>query len=162
MLIDFARNVALEIRALDPNHMIATGIINTGNLGLDGQADVAKQLYKDKNIDFLTVHLYPDDENSPELPRADREADLARAVNKPLVIEEIGFRKGDRAAKMRAAMGKWYEQQGAKGLLQWGFVCLGHNNGDGDERHGMDHFSSGHPKDFKALAQVFLERAQAL
>ena len=122
---------------------------------------VRKQLYSDPNLGFLTVHVYPDDVNSPEIPRADREMDLARAVGKPLIIEEIGFMRADRAAKIRAAMDKWF-QQGAKGLMQWGFVALGHNNGDGDERHGMDNFSTGHPKDFKALAQVFTERAQAL
>jgi len=162
VFIAFARDVAREIRALDPNHLITTGIINTGNLGLDWQVETAKQLYGDKNIDFLTVHVYPDDANSPEIPRADREADLARAVGKPLVIEEIGFSRADRAAKMRAAMDKWFQQQGAKGLMQWGFVALGHNNGDGDDRNGMDHFSTQHPRDFQALAQAFLERAQAL
>jgi len=162
LFVAFARDVAREIRALDPFHLITTGIINTGNLGMDGQPDLARQLYGDPNIGFLTVHIYPDDTNSPEIPRADREADLARAVGKPLIIEEIAFRVGDRAAKMRGAMDKWFNQQGAKGLMQWGFVVFGHNNGDGDDRHGMDNFSSGHPKDFKALAQAFLERAQAL
>jgi hypothetical protein len=79
-----------------------------------------------------------------------------------LIIEEIAFMKGDRAAKMRAAMDKWFNQQGAKGLMHWGFVVLSHNNGDGHDTMGMDNYSSGHPRDFKALAQAFLERAQVL
>ncbi len=169
--LDFANHVAEEIHRLDGWHLITTGIINTGNLGLDHDRPTAKKLYQDPNLHFLTVHLYPDDLASAEIARADVDAQLARELNKPLVVEEIGFQVGDRAAKTREAMRKWLEEENAKGLMQWGFMATENDCGDGDKKYGMHRAKLELMEhgavvcchtDYDALKEVYQERAEAM
>jgi hypothetical protein len=167
--IPFAHDVAREIRALDSAHLITTGIINTGSL--DMSEAQAKELYGDRHLHFLTVHMYPDTESSVEKERAEREARIARELGKPLLVEEFGFLEGDRAIKGKAAMNKWFDVQQAKGFMQWGFMATDHDNGDGDGVHGMhrDQNIVGkhnakeiNHKDYDALKHVYHERASAM
>jgi endo-1,4-beta-mannosidase len=156
----FAHDVAGEIRALDGVHLITTGIINSGNL--DMGAEQAKRLYGDANLNFLTVHVYPGIPNSPEIPRADAEVNIARQVGKPLIIEEIGFENGDRVVKTRAALNKWFDQKDAAGVMQWGLMATPRDNGDGDVRFGMDPGVLPGHHDFEGLVNVYHERANVL
>jgi hypothetical protein len=169
--VTFAHDVAQEIRALDPAHLITTGLINTGNLGMSEAQ--AKQLYGDANLNFLTVHMYPDVESTEEKERGEREARIARELGKPLIVEEFGLRDGDRSVKGKAAMNKWFDVEQVKGFVQWGFMATDQDNGDGDGIHGMHRDqnivvkdAAGHTianhKDFDALKQVYHERASAM
>jgi hypothetical protein len=156
LFIEFARHVAQEIRKLDPVHLISTGIINTGNLAMGPEQ--AERLYRDPNLGFLTVHVYPDKEDD-EVRRAPKEITFARRVGKPLIIEEIGFERPDRAKKTRAAMNRWFREMGAKGFMQWGFMATDHDNADGDREVGMDHVIH---KDYGALEKVYQSQANNL
>ena len=164
LFLPFAHDVAQEIRALDRIHLITTGIINTGSLGM-GTVQ-ARQLYEDVNLDFLTVHLYPDG-SQVEVARADVEAKIARGVAKPLIVEEFGLTQGDRAVRMASQMNEWFDARGAKGFMQWGFMDTGRDNADGDGSHGMDPglIKKGNKPvhtDFDDLRRTYRERARNL
>ncbi len=159
--IAFAHHVASVIRGIDPLHLIGTGFINSGNTGMDGNQ--ARVLYSNANLNFLTIHVYPDKgQGDPEVLRAPGEASLARSLGKPFIIEEIGYEKGDRADKLTKDMAVWFDQEKASGLLYWAYADTDRNNGDLDELHGMDRFYSRHKGDFKALSAALSARARNL
>lgn len=55
-LVDFYLRVANEIRSLDPNHLITTGLLTSTWGGmLDPERD---RLYNHQSIDYMTVHMY--------------------------------------------------------------------------------------------------------
>jgi hypothetical protein len=93
-LVDFYKHMAAEIRALDPNHMITTGLISTSWAGMnDAQRDA---VYNDPNIDYLTVHVYdgPHSGGYEHEDGNDQLDDIWRAnnrYNKPVVVEEFGM-----------------------------------------------------------------------
>ena len=105
LFIQFAEAVSNRIRQLDSNHLITTGIINRGNLG--ALLALGQKLYQLPNLDFLTAHVFywpsPKPDEHTEITRADDEADLARLVNKPFVIEEMGIhvREPNRKQKLK-------------------------------------------------------------
>lgn len=149
LFVDFALTVSNRIRRLDPNHLITTGVISSRALGTSRAQ--AERLYRSPNLDFLTTHNYNGDD-------MENDAALARRVGKPLIIEEAGFEKGNRAGQTRADMEKWFAR-GARGYLQWGFMATGHDIGDGDGRFGMDRALH---RDYDQLATVFRNFAQKL
>lgn len=133
----FMKTVIQTIRELDGNHMIATGSINSENMGV--APAFAQDFYKDLAIDFLVAHIYPDHKDKTELERAEREAQLAKQLNKPFIIEEIGFylASGDRSVKVRDALDKWFSpNSAADGVLQWGYLGVPDNE-DGDTKSGL-------------------------
>lgn len=93
-LVDFYTRVAGEIRALDPNHLITTGLITSSWGGMqDPERD---RLYNNANIDYLTVHMYECNCTTPGEPHENTDAqrdELWRANKrylKPVVLEEFG------------------------------------------------------------------------
>lgn len=135
--VSFATTVAQHIRSIDPNHMITTGAISTINASLRSAGDVssgtlAYQVYSDANLSFLTTHDYDGEVT-------DDDTDLAGAVSKPIVIEEEGFSTadGNRPSLVLSNGGAW-RGKGARGYMQWGFLALTQDNGDGDTTYGMD------------------------
>ncbi|MGB0384564.1 MAG: cellulase family glycosylhydrolase [Ardenticatenaceae bacterium] len=140
LFIRFAKEVSNRIRQLDPNHLITTGIINSGNLGCNHEQ--ARRLYQLPNLDFLTAHVYYSQQNSNqwmelEAQRAEQDADLARQLMKPFIIEEIGFEGGDRVQQTEQHLQKWFDQKKIGGLLQWGLMATNQDMGDGDNRFGV-------------------------
>ena len=135
--VAFATDIAGRIRAADPNHLITTGMISTRNGNLRAAGDLststlAYQLASASSIDFLTTHDYRGD-------MTEDDTDLAAALGKPVIIEEMGYETadGDRAALTLANGGAW-KQRGACAYMQWGFLATGQDNGDGDKTFGMD------------------------
>jgi hypothetical protein len=82
--IAFYRDMATAIKAIDPNHMVAPGIICTAWMPLDTD-DQKRRLYE--LMDYVVEHHYPLDPNGGSL----NDDVLAVRYGKPLVIEEFGI-----------------------------------------------------------------------
>ena len=49
--------VAAQIRSIDPNHLISVG--SEGKHGCEQDIDLFERIHADKNIDYLTLHMWP-------------------------------------------------------------------------------------------------------
>jgi hypothetical protein len=147
--VNFCNSMAAEIRAIDPNHLITAGIVSTAVTQFKNEPgnDEPARLYE--NLDFVTIHDY-DTISLVDL-------DLARRLNKPLVIEETG-RAGQRAGFFRENMAFWFDN-GASGYMGWGFMPSGFDNQDGDVNVGIDRVLHG---DYEEITRLWIERAATL
>ncbi|MFW7379643.1 MAG: glycoside hydrolase 5 family protein [Oligoflexus sp.] len=113
LVYNWLTRISAFVKEVSPNHLVSTGEegylasldslapecrgkhrwIHNGSKGVDfiRNASIA-------NIDFLTVHLYPDNWNIPpsDLPWfkqcvIEHRANIARLNQKPIVLEETGF-----------------------------------------------------------------------
>lgn len=159
----FVEHVSGEIRGLDPNHLIAIGLVNSGHVapndqpGLDRLA-FARRLYGLPAIDFLTVHFY---EGNGEEENSRPDLTVARELNKPLIVEEWGARGGNRAALTASTIAHW-TGHGASGFLQWGLSATPFDVGVGDAEFGMDPYAGGNKDHYQNLKQVYREWADKL
>gem|GEM_PF-4751727 len=144
--INFCNSMAAEIRAIDPDHMITAGIVSTAVTQFKNEPgnDEPARFYE--NLDFVTIHDY-DTISLIDL-------DLARRLNKPLVIEETG-RPGRRANFFRENMAFWFDN-GACGYIGWGFMPSDFDNQDGDANIGIDRVLHG---DYEEVTQLWIDRA---
>jgi hypothetical protein len=152
LFIGFMHEIARRIRALDPNHLITTGMISTRHAWLF-EPDAKATLYGSPYLDFVTFHAY---EYEPGRREDDR--DVAVAVRKPFVVEEAGFMGNDRGERVRNDLNDFYGR-GAAGYMPWGFNAV-RDTGDGDLVLGMER--QGPFNDWDALVGVFRERAAIL
>jgi mannan endo-1,4-beta-mannosidase len=111
LVYNFLNELSWHIRKNDPNHLISTGEEGYKTM-VDGYVDTydhvwinngSKGVNFEKNvhltqIDFATVHVYPDNWNIPshqmgwvEERLMKRRADIAHSAGKPVVLEESGF-----------------------------------------------------------------------
>lgn len=99
------------IKSIDPNHLVSTG--SEGYIGCEVDMELYERIHKDRNIDYLTIHIWP--VNWGWTPRSnpdsgidnacaesgkyiDEHVALAKRLGKPLVIEEFGYsRQGNEA-----------------------------------------------------------------
>jgi hypothetical protein len=150
--IKFNQAVADEIRSLDPNHLITTGMMSTAHAGLN--RDQWTRLYSHANLDFITCHIYNADYR-------DDDSKVGVAVNKPFIVEEAGFdgKPGDnRAEQIKRDMDTMLDNRRAAGYMQWGFMAEGDNR-DGDRDRGMDWV---YHSDWNDLFGAYKERAERL
>lgn len=108
---EWISTAAALIKSIDHNHLVSTG--SEGKYGCEVDMELYEQIHADKNIDYLTIHIWPvnwgwakrtdpdsDIENACEESGMyiSEHVDIANKLNKPLVIEEFGFsRKGNEA-----------------------------------------------------------------
>ncbi len=98
------KNISAYIKSLDKNHMVSIG--SEGQWGCEMDMNLFEQIHADKNIDYLTMHIWPknwswlDVKNMPGTLQnsIDKTAEymnnhmtVARKLNKPIVLEEFGF-----------------------------------------------------------------------
>jgi mannan endo-1,4-beta-mannosidase len=101
---DWMQHVAALVKSLDKNHLLTTG--SEGDIATDYDMSVYKKIHTDKNIDYLTIHIWPknwswfkDTSITASFPNiidktgayATRHLKVAHSLNKPLVIEEFGL-----------------------------------------------------------------------
>ncbi|HEX8492488.1 MAG TPA: beta-mannosidase [Pyrinomonadaceae bacterium] len=96
-------DVAAMIKTKDKNHLVTTGLE-----GLVGTEDIKlyEEVHADKNIDYLTIHIWPKNWNwfkghevqagfpdvvEKTLSYIEQHRLVAEKLNKPLVIEEFGL-----------------------------------------------------------------------
>lgn len=110
IVFNWLNEMSTFVKSLDKNHMVTTGeegyrtngpkvqISNWLNDGLKG-VDFERNVKHLPNIDFNTLHVYPDNWAIPYAQRKwvfenyinDR-MKIAKSANKPLIIEESGYR----------------------------------------------------------------------
>lgn len=159
----FVQEVSDLIRTLDPNHLVTIGLVNTGHVAPNdrpglSRVEYGKRLYSLPNIHFLTVHFY---EGNGEEQNSMPDVEIARMVNKPLVVEEWGAVTGDRSEKTRVKIQEWTDH-GAAGFLQWGLSATQFNIGVGDNKFGMDPYADGNRHHFPGLLATYRDWAQRL
>jgi hypothetical protein len=169
MLVRFMHDAARKIKQWDPNHLVTTGMISTRHAWMhtSGNEHWQKTLYDVPWLDFVTNHTYHgDDDNATNLDQENdansREDDsgLAQSLNKPLLIEEAGFKPTESRRNRR----DWYakelavllDERQASGYMPWGFMA-GSDNGDGDNDLGID--ESVHREDWNDLRDLLRGRA---
>lgn len=92
------------IRSIDKNHLITIGA--EGTQGTDGDAKLFQEVHSYKNVDYLTIHIWPknwswfkDTSIVKDLPQVisktlayiKQHETIAQNLNKPLVLEEFGL-----------------------------------------------------------------------
>ncbi|MVN22743.1 glycoside hydrolase 5 family protein [Mucilaginibacter arboris] len=97
-------NAATFIKGLDKNHLITIG--TEGTQGTEGSAELFQAIHAFKPIDYLTIHIWPknwgwfrDSSIVASLPQVisksvayiQQHEAIAKAINKPLVLEEFGL-----------------------------------------------------------------------
>ena len=166
LLITFMHAMARQIKTWDGrNHMVTTGMISTRHAHMWGNEQQRKDLYNHPDLDFITNHAYhgdDDDNTSKEQEYAassrENDGDLVFKLRqpKPVLIEEAGFEyigdRRDRSKWVSDEMDKLLNEQGAAGYMPWGFMSSG-NNGDGDEKCGMDRRF--HGDDWESLKAIY-------
>jgi mannan endo-1,4-beta-mannosidase len=146
---DWLKDMSNFIRTIDDKHLIASGEegfktshnyqhgsldwMHNGEYGIDFVRNIALP-----NIDFATVHVYPQNFGVRSYDfwwirdhiLVDR-AYHARQVNKPIVLEEVGFNRDHSRDYLgyRDAPGHWFEEiaqiandNGYRGMLFWQIV----------------------------------------
>ena len=104
LFAEWIAKAAALIKSIDPNHMVSTG--SEGYIGCEVDAELCERIHSDKNIDYLTIHIWP--VNWGWAPRSNPDSGIesacsksleyivehiamAKRMGKPLVIEEFGY-----------------------------------------------------------------------
>lgn len=108
---EWIKKAAALIKHHDPNHLVSTG--SEGYIGCEVDMELCERIHADKNIDYITIHIWP--VNWGWAPRSnpdsgitsaceesgkyiDEHIALAKRLGKPLVIEEFGYSRKENKA----------------------------------------------------------------
>lgn len=149
----FISNTAAYIKELDPNHLVTTG--TEGYKGTGESMPLYREINDDKNIDYLTIHIWPKNWgwlNVKDIPGSidsviaktvsylnEHEA-VANELNKPLVVEEFGLPRDKQSFVMNSPtkyrniyyskmLSEWLKSKGSNGNLAgvnfWAYGGIG-------------------------------------
>lgn len=142
--INFLNDVGSNIKSIDPNHPIATGMLNSAHTGLTPQT-----LYPNlSNYNIITIHAYNGDQSgTPDIDWASQNGKIA-------ILEEGGIGGTyDRTASIGNQIQYW-KSKNASLYMQWGFIAKGIGNTvDGDDNFGMD--TIWHCADYNGLFNMY-------
>jgi len=108
-------DTAAMIKRLDPNHLVTTG--HEGRIGTES-LELFERIHRDRNIDYLTIHIWPKNwawfENGKMAEGFDaamaktvdyiaEHIAAAKRLNKPLVIEEFGLPRDGQSFDIRSS-----------------------------------------------------------
>ena len=178
------------IKTLDPNHLVSTG--TEGKHGFLEDMAMYKRLHTNKNIDYLTLHIWPKNwswynidneaqttEESIEktYKEMDEHIEVAKELNKPLVMSEFGFPREKESLSPSASIenrNKYYKavfnrviesyknQDVLAGANFWGFAGFAKTNPEnGKWQHGDD-FTADPPQEPQGLNSVFASDSTTL
>lgn len=141
-LVDMARTVAQAIRKADTNHLVTLGTQGNGAPGNSGSD--FKDIYSLSELDYVEVHDWgyygsdteamPGAQEDGSLPAADSEQcqdkaakiacsfAIAKALNKPIIVGEVGIKATDAAAVARRATLIDAKMQAAKKFGAAGYI----------------------------------------
>lgn len=154
--LNWVNETSAYIKSLDANHLVTVG--SEGKWGCEGDIDLFEKIHSSKNVDYMTVHIWPF--NWSWLKPKDMQGTMAKAIEntgkyidehlvvaeklrKPLVFEEFGlprdgfvFTPGSpvtlRDQYYNYSFGRVLESAGNKGLMAginfWAFSGTGKPN----------------------------------
>lgn len=108
LFADWIATTAKIIKEIDGNHLVSTG--SEGLYGCEVDEQLCERIHSDKNIDYLTIHIWPINwgwapRSSPDSgiedackyagEYIDLHVNLCKRMKKPVVIEEFGFSRRD-------------------------------------------------------------------
>jgi mannan endo-1,4-beta-mannosidase len=109
-------STAAYIKSLDKNHLVTLG--HEGEMATDNNIDLYEQVHADKNVDYLTIHIWPKnwgwfkpetlEQDYPKvrtntLAYIDKHVVVATKLDKPLVIEEFGLPRDNHSFDLNAS-----------------------------------------------------------
>jgi mannan endo-1,4-beta-mannosidase len=156
--LNWVNETAAYIKSIDPNHLVTVG--SEGKAGCEGDIGLFENIHSSKDVDYMTVHIWPYNWNW--LNAKDMDGTMAKAIentgkyidehlvvahklNKPLVFEEFGlprdgfvFTTGSpvtlRDRYYDFSFGRVLESAGKKGMLAgvnfWAFSGTGKPNAE--------------------------------
>jgi len=171
------------IKSLDANHLVSTG--TEGMHGFFYDMNMYKRVHDNKNIDYLTMHMWPknwswyaienEDESTLEsiekaVDYMDKHVVIANQLNKPIVMSEFGFPREKESLSPKASVKNrdvFYNAicneivSSAKsgnplaGLNFWGFAGIAKTNPNDGKWQLGDDFSADPPQEPQGLNSVF-------
>ena len=171
------------IESLDTKHLISTGA--EGKASYLQDIAMYERLHKNKNIDYLTMHMWPknwgwydiDNEKETTIESIDKanaymneHIDIAKKLNKPIVMSEFGFPREKESLSLGASIenrNTFYnaifnriieskKELGAlAGLNFWGFAGYAKTNSESGKWMHGDDFSADPPQEPQGLNSVF-------
>jgi len=178
------------IESLDPNHLISTGA--EGKASYLQDIDMYERLHSNKNIDYLTMHMWPKnwmwydidrelETTSESINKAnaymDEHITVANKLNKPIVMSEFGFPREKESLSLDASVenrNKFYtaifnriiesktRENALAGLNFWGFAGFAKTNAETGLWKHGDDFSADPPQEPQGLNSVFASDVSTL
>ncbi len=171
------------INSLDNNHLISTG--SEGRASSNDDINAYKRTHTNPNIDYLTMHTWPknwgwytleNEENATfiaienALQYIDQHIEIAKDLNKPIVLEEFGFPRMQESLDKNACLeyrNIFYtaifnkleksitNKEPFVALNFWGYGGLGKNNPENGKWNPGDDFTTDPPMEPQGLNSIF-------
>lgn len=112
------QHVSTLVKSIDKNHLLTTG--SEGQIASFYGMNIFKLIHTDKNIDYLTIHIWPKNwgwfkdtsiavSYNTVVDSAgayiNRHLQIAKELNKPMVIEEFGLPRDNQSFSINATTG---------------------------------------------------------
>lgn len=175
--------VVQQIKQLDPNHLVTTG--SEGKAGSNDDIATFERTHNNKNIDYLTMHIWPknwgwykiEDESNSTTEAIAKTMDyieehivVAKKLQKPIILEEFGYPRNKESLDRNDAVtnrNQFYtavfkrlqkaivNQEPFVALNFWGYAGIGKNNPQDGKWKNGQDFTTDPPQEPQGLNSVF-------